>query len=366
MNNHAADKLLGEQLPVWRHQFSQRQKLSGNVQNLLEQRDKFEKEQEVLNRSRAKQVRLVIKTDQDLKTAEQSAQELEQQYQQSLGEKSEDVWRDRLQRYQQRQLPMQKLEEVLKQNREEGKRLHQQQLMLKEHESSLQEKQQELEQFRVHYHKEKQQLQDLETLVQQEQLIASLSDHRNRLQPGEACPLCGSHEHPAIEQYQQLTDSNTVQRWDEQKQLLGKMEEQGQAKRTDITKLQTQITATAQTVEEIHSRIDLGLSQWQTVCDELQIQLSINDQDAVQNWLEKQSQKIAQLTALGQRLDAMNRERQNNHQQLRELKAAADTARHEQEKQLQSSQEIERKLCDVAGQQQVLAQETRAIGTKYF
>ncbi|CAM2185531.1 DNA repair protein SbcC/Rad50 [Paraburkholderia sacchari] len=50
---------------------------------------------------------------------------------------------------------------------------------------------------------------DKQKLLEQEQVIRSLAQHREQLRPGEACPLCGSHEHPAIEAYRALDVSAT-------------------------------------------------------------------------------------------------------------------------------------------------------------
>ncbi|CAB3797904.1 hypothetical protein LMG28688_04636 [Paraburkholderia caffeinitolerans] len=50
---------------------------------------------------------------------------------------------------------------------------------------------------------------DKQKLLEQEQVIRSLAQHREQLRPGEACPLCGSHEHPAIEAYSALDVSAT-------------------------------------------------------------------------------------------------------------------------------------------------------------
>ncbi|WP_295856382.1 AAA family ATPase [uncultured Xylophilus sp.] len=54
-----------------------------------------------------------------------------------------------------------------------------------------------------------QQVRDKETLLRQEQRIRDLESHRHALQPGEACPLCGSHTHPAIAAYEALDVSAT-------------------------------------------------------------------------------------------------------------------------------------------------------------
>lgn len=53
------------------------------------------------------------------------------------------------------------------------------------------------------------QVDDKQKLLEQEQRIRTLEAHRQRLQPGEPCPLCGSLEHPAIAAYQALDVSAT-------------------------------------------------------------------------------------------------------------------------------------------------------------
>ncbi|MCW2488943.1 hypothetical protein J5069_24010, partial [Candidatus Symbiopectobacterium sp. NZEC127] len=49
-----------------------------------------------------------------------------------------------------------------------------------------------------------QQLNDVEQRVELEQRIVKLEAERAQLQPGKACPLCGSTHHPAIAEYQTL------------------------------------------------------------------------------------------------------------------------------------------------------------------
>jgi exonuclease SbcC len=54
-----------------------------------------------------------------------------------------------------------------------------------------------------------QQVRDREKLLEQEQRIQALEAHRAALRPGDACPLCGAHEHPAIAAYAALDASAT-------------------------------------------------------------------------------------------------------------------------------------------------------------
>lgn len=53
------------------------------------------------------------------------------------------------------------------------------------------------------------QVADKQKLLEQERRIQSLEIHRQQLQAGDACPLCGSAEHPAIAAYQALDVSAT-------------------------------------------------------------------------------------------------------------------------------------------------------------
>ncbi|WP_323116603.1 hypothetical protein, partial [Klebsiella variicola] len=55
-------------------------------------------------------------------------------------------------------------------------------------------------------------LRDLTARYQLEQTIVRLEAERQRLQAGEPCPLCGSTDHPAVTDYQQVTPDETAQR----------------------------------------------------------------------------------------------------------------------------------------------------------
>jgi exonuclease SbcC len=65
----------------------------------------------------------------------------------------------------------------------------------------------DLEKCRSHYKSEKSQVDDLQLIINQQQTIMALSQHRDNLAVGMSCPLCGSTEHPAIEQYQEISVS---------------------------------------------------------------------------------------------------------------------------------------------------------------
>ena len=63
--------------------------------------------------------------------------------------------------------------------------------------------------LRIEQDERQTQIADKQKLLEQEQVIRSLASHRERLQPGQPCPLCGSHEHPAIAAYRAVDVSAT-------------------------------------------------------------------------------------------------------------------------------------------------------------
>jgi exonuclease SbcC len=93
-----------------------------------------------------------------------------------------------------------------------------------------------LTQLRQQYQTQQQQLHDIELLLIQERKIRDLTAERDRLQENEACPLCGSQQHPMIESYQALNTSLTEQRKFDVGENLKYVEQQG----VDLNQLNSQ------------------------------------------------------------------------------------------------------------------------------
>ena len=80
----------------------------------------------------------------------------------------------------------------------------------------------------------KEQVADKRTLLTQERLIRSLDQHRQALQAGDACPLCGSVEHPAVAAYTALDISAAEAALLEKQTALDQLVAQGQALATQL------------------------------------------------------------------------------------------------------------------------------------
>ncbi|WP_151671095.1 AAA family ATPase [Nitrincola schmidtii] len=164
---------------------------------------------------------------------------------------------------------------------------------------------QQRDQLRLSYSMLKDQVNDKETLLQQEARIQKLEAFRNQLQPDSPCPLCGSTEHPAIEQYQAINVSETEIALRHLKDQLELLHQQGTELTQQIAKDTAQQDYLAQQQAQLtqqgeeHQRHVVELSQQ---LGQLDIQES-DTTDALEALTEKQAhlkQQQQQLSVIRQ------------------------------------------------------------------
>ncbi|MFI8747144.1 SbcC/MukB-like Walker B domain-containing protein [Pseudomonas sp. NPDC077186] len=284
---------LGELLGGWRAQFDQRGQLLREQQAL---QTRLAQEAEQL-------VALQRQGEERLAQHEQAAQRLEQarasearqqvELQALLGDGGEAGLRQRWQQLQVQGRALDRLEQ-LAQTRE---RLAGQLAELTPRLAQLQHqhagKQDEIGALRERYKALKQQLADKDKLLEQEQRIEDLQAYRARLQPGEACPLCGSHQHPAVSQYQALDVSATRQALERCRHDLAQLEDQGASLRDELTRLATQIAQLQQQLEQAREQTAQLDAQWQQQLAEQA--LSLADGAALAELQRSHEQGLAQV-----------------------------------------------------------------------
>lgn len=191
---------------------------------------------------------------------------LEQQLNSQLQQLQQQGSRLQLQAdYQQQQALLQQLQKLQQQLTLQQKQQQQQQKLKQQLESKDQQKQplaKSLMQLRQRYIELTQQVKDKRLLLQQQQLILQLSDHRAQLQRDQPCPLCGATEHPAITEYQQLDSSVTQQQLaqaESEQAAIQKQGEQTNAKHAalvaEITQLQQQSQQLDQDIQQLNDDI---------------------------------------------------------------------------------------------------------------
>ncbi|WP_052283910.1 exonuclease subunit SbcC [Kluyvera genomosp. 1] len=184
----------------------------------------------------------------------------------------------------------------------------------------------ELTQLRQVYKDKKQQLQDVKALCELEATIVRLEAERARLQPGAACPLCGSTDHPALAEYQSLVPDANKARRDALEKEVNRLAEDGATLRGQQEALQKQQQKESDELATLSQQEQALTSQWQEVTQHLAI--SLQPADDISRWLAEQDEAEQQRYQYSQRLtfEGQIRELQaQNAHMNEELKLRDDT-----------------------------------------
>lgn len=172
----------------------------------------------------------------------------------------------------------------------------------------------ELTQLRITFSQQQQQLRDIETIIAQQQTIMALSEHRAKLTPGSACPLCGSIEHPAIAQYQQANVSEHQQRLGQQKTALTQLEQQGLALRGQQNQIQAQQDVRLDSLVKYQTEQGELLAQWQQTSAELDLDCALAAQGSIAKFVTQQDSALTQLSQCHLELGQINQQLQQLQQ----------------------------------------------------
>ena len=314
---------LGERLGVWRQQFEQRQRLQEDAAALQKTGLQLDKEQterhlEIVKQTTAVDAKKQAKTitDAALQTAqnEQSARlaghnlaDFRQHWQ------SEQI---SLNRWQQIETLAQCQRDLSTQKTRQATQLQQGQHKIEAQEKILIELRNQ--------HKDLQaQVADKQKLLDQEQRILSLEAHRQQLQPGDACPLCGSAEHPAIAAYQALDLSASAAALKEKQVALDALTQKGlQAKADQAANQATQKEWLTQ-----HEKTQREIADGQTAWHEQIAQLPTAQPLAADAWQQPEQLQAAHLAAkqTASRLEQLLKQAELGEQALNAaLKASHD------------------------------------------
>lgn len=161
--------------------------------------------------------------------------------------------------------------------------------------------------------KEQQTLADKERILQQSLRIASLETQREQLKRDEACPLCGSTEHPFAEHLEVTQDCDQLA-VNQQKQVL----EVARQQMTEAMKNQTEAASRLKTLELRLQELSQKNQQWQqrfknsvsqlSSLSKPAVEIGIADDEGFEQWLSSVKQaaetaetKVQQLEKLEQR-----------------------------------------------------------------
>lgn len=253
---------LGELLGGWRAQFAQRTQLLAEQQALDARLGQEAARIITLQRQGDEQAAQLNGAHAHLQTAQHAETQQQAALQALLGEAGEAGLRASWQQLQQRSRALDRLEHLALARDKLAAQVAELQPQLAQLQQLHGRKNDEINQLRERYKALKQQVSDKEKLLEQEQRIQALEAYRAQLQPDEACPLCGSHEHPAISQYQALNVSATQQALAQLRGELETLETQGASLRDELTRLTTQISQGQQQAEQYREQGQQLDTEW--------------------------------------------------------------------------------------------------------
>ena len=360
---------LGERLGVWHQQFEQRAKRGHDLAAQQQAQQKLARELAETARQIEKQTATVnrekeAKTKSDAALEKAGAEQIQRLAGQTLAELRQHWQHEQagLNRWQQLEALAQRRRELAAQQATQATQLQQIQEKIATQEKGLVA-------LREQHKALAGQVADKQKLLDQEKLIRKLDDHRRQLQPGQACPLCGAHDHPAIADYAALDVSATETALKEKQAALDALVQKGQQARAEQAAMQaTQkewLAQQAKTTQET--------DRLQTEWTELLAGLAATTSLAVDTWQEAETLATARSTAeqavarLTQRLHAAD----HGEQTLNATgKAAADSAQTllNASNQLnllqQTAQTGQQRQADLAKTAQALTQEQAELDSK--
>jgi exonuclease SbcC len=303
---HPQRAQLGERLGVWRQQFEQRDKLNRDLVAQQQAQQKLEQELAATARQLAAQA-LAVEAADKAKTAADAALDKTQaeQNQRLAGQTLADL-RQHWQREQASLTRWQQVEALARQRRDLAAQQTTQTAQLQQGEQKIAGQEKTLVALREQHKELAGQVADKQKLLEQERRIQSLEAHRRQLQPGEACPLCGAAEHPAIAAYQALDVSATETALKEKQAALEALKEKGLQARAE----QSATQATQKEWLAQQARTTQDIERAQTEWAELLAGLTAEPPLAADAWQQPQTLAAARRTAeqalaqLAQRLQA--------------------------------------------------------------
>jgi exonuclease SbcC len=312
-------KEIPQRLPLWQSQFALYQQAQQEIANLAKQEGELKQTLQQNTNLQSQQKKILLEHERAVGTLQQQLKTAQNEKEQLLApflDKTEQSLQAELSNLQQLQKVgvevvhqtkrFSKLSQVYQENQQQCVNLEQQ----------INQFSKDLEQLRAEYKKEKQQHDDLEVIIGQQQTILALSEHRAKLQPDEACPLCGSVEHPAISEYQQVNVSEQQQRLLQAKEKLTLLEQQGNQIKEQLSQKNAQNEALKEQQLQNQSEQSELLSLYKPHAQTLTLTVELEQSDTILQAVSENEQALTQLTQLMANLHNINQWLQEQQQGL--------------------------------------------------
>lgn len=270
LRTHAAHAQLGTQLSGWRQQLAQH--AAGAQQLATLQHDASEEKKHIHSlhtqlAAQEAQVRAAAQAEQQAQHTLQQAQDALAQHLAAQGPGTTlATLRTRWQASHSQVHPWQQLQALAAQRRQRATQHTALQQAEQESQAAATQQAQTLEHLRAQGRLQAELVASQRQVLAQEQRIHSLQAHRQALQPGEACPLCGAHEHPAIAAYTALQPSRTQHALAQAEQALAALQAQEAQQQADLAATHTRLNVLQAQQQQLAQATQADATSWQALC----------------------------------------------------------------------------------------------------
>ena len=328
LTTHKHRQQLGEQIPVWRSWFEQRSKQSQQISSCEAEQKAASTDHNCLTREINDDLSQLTFAKSNLQQNKGRQQQLEANKLQVLDGVTETDLLARQQQWLEQQPAYQQLATILVSFHEDSHKSQQEQQKLDACRQQFKQLNDQLKLLRNSYRQQKIHVTDLERQLELEQQIASLSDHRATLKEGEACPLCGSLEHPAISKYEKLNSSDTKNRLEQQKQQLEELQNQGTELKGEQTKQETLAKTSKEILAELQARLADHQKKWSDLCAVVNPSLNIAERENSSQIIQEASEKGLLLNRQIDQLNTLNAQLQKQNSDIDREQKETDKQSH--------------------------------------
>tara|TARA_R110001583_G_scaffold46973_6_gene147141 strand:- start:324 stop:4010 length:3687 start_codon:yes stop_codon:yes gene_type:complete len=204
----------------------------------------------------------------------------------------------------------------------------------------------------------KQNVDDLKRLLKQEQIILSLAGLKQQVQPDQACPLCGSLDHPALENYQPVDDGNTEKRLQNKEEELITARSDYAGIQSDHKAQTTQLSSLTTELMTLENNQQVLLAEWQAAYQQPYFEQSLHQ---LREQLPELKEKLENLSQVQLLLQQFNDQLQTTQVEAQQLQQQLTM---QQQKVNSCNQNIASAEADIKANTHLLAQENELLATQ--
>lgn len=169
--------------------------------------------------------------------------------------------------------------------------------------------------------------------AKKQQQIASLDHLRSQLQDGEACPLCGAKEHPAVSVHHEIRVDSSSTLIEQLELQADRLKTEGTETNSQIQFIQAQVGRLEQDLIKLQEDNRILQQDWQVICQPLELSFSAAEPLALTHYQQQVRQQEQQITQQLIRLDNAKSEWQRVRDKSAAVQLTLQTYQQQQELQ---------------------------------